>query len=58
MHPAGDGGQFELTWKGAALMAWRALWPTSIVRRVLYRQAMRAELHSLEVRGVATLQKA
>ncbi len=58
MQPAGDGGQFRLTWKGAALMAWRALWPASLIRRALYKQAMRAELHSLEVRGVTTLQKA
>jgi hypothetical protein len=58
MQPSGDAGQFQLTWKGATLMAWKALWPASIVRRVLYRQAMRAELHSLEVRGVTTLQKA
>jgi hypothetical protein len=58
MKPVGDGAQFQLTWKGATLMAWRALWPGSLVRRISYRQAMRAELRSLEMRGVTTLQKA
>jgi hypothetical protein len=58
MKSAGETGQFQLTWNGATLMAWRALWPGSLIRRVLYRQAMRAELRSLEMRGVTTLQKA
>lgn len=50
--------QYQLTWKGAILMAWKGLWPTSWVRQWLYRQAMRAELRSLEVRCVTALQKA
>jgi len=57
MRLASDGA-YRLTWKGAALMAWRGLWPTSLIRQISYRQAMRNELRSLEVRGVAALQKA
>jgi len=49
---------YQLTWKGAILMAWKRLWPTSMVRQWFYGQAMRAELRSLEVRGVTALQKA
>ncbi len=50
--------QYELTWKGAALMAWRGMLPGALVRQVLHRLAMNAELRSLEVGGVTTLQKA
>jgi hypothetical protein len=53
-----DGQSYMPTWKGACLMAWRGLWPTSILRRVWQRYAMRSELKSLEVRGVTALQKA
>jgi len=49
---------YRLTWKGAILMTWKGLWPTAMVRQWLYRQAMRAELRSLEVRGITALQKA
>ncbi|HTQ96345.1 MAG TPA: hypothetical protein VMH89_06045 [Candidatus Acidoferrum sp.] len=55
---AGDEQTYRLTWKGAFLMASRGLWPVSLVRRISQRHAMQAELESLEVRGVATLQKA
>ena len=58
MYPAPDGKSYLLTWKGAALIAWRGLWPTTILRKFIQRQEMREELQSLEVRGVATLQKA
>jgi hypothetical protein len=53
-----DQKSFTLTWKGAALMAWRGLWPGALLRKVAYRQAMRRELASLEVRGVPALRKA
>jgi hypothetical protein len=54
-----DSGEFyRLTWKGALLMAWRGLLPASLIRQALERQAMRAERRSLDVRGVAALQKA
>lgn len=56
-HSAED-DSYRLTWKGACLMAWRKLWPTSLLRRALYRQEMRNEVAALEVRGVAALQKA
>lgn len=58
MALAADGESYRLTWKGAFLMAWRGLWPASLLRRMLERHAMRVERHELEVRGVAALQKA
>jgi hypothetical protein len=58
MQLSSDGASYRLTWKGAALMAWRGLWPTSMIRAALYRQAMHGELVSLEVRGITALQKA
>jgi hypothetical protein len=58
MVMAEDGASYRLTWKGAFLMAWRGLWPASLLRRMLERHAMRVERHELEVQGVAALQKA
>lgn len=58
MHAAQGGEFYRLTWKGASLMTWRGLWPTSRLRKILQQQAMQAELHSLKEIGVATLQKA
>lgn len=58
MELAGDGASYKLTWKGACLVAWRGMWPTSIVRRLRQRHLMQSELRSLEVREVAALQKA
>jgi hypothetical protein len=58
MTLATDGESYRLTWKGAFLMAWRGIWPATLLRKILERQAMRAERHELEVRGVAALQKA
>jgi hypothetical protein len=58
MRPTPDGKCYRLTWKGAALIAWRGLWPIAPLRRMIRRQKMRNELQSLEVRGVAALQKA
>lgn len=55
---ATDGKTYRLTWKGAVLMAWRGLWPASLLRRMLERHAMSVERHELEVGGIATLQKA
>lgn len=54
-----DSGEgFQLTWKGAILMAWKGLWPASMVRNGLYHHRMRTELRSLEARGITALQKA
>ncbi len=58
MYLVPDGGDYLLTWKGAILMTWRGLWPTSLVRRAIHKFEMRAELHSLHVRGVPALKKA
>ena len=58
MTLAQDGQSYRLTWKGAFLMAWRGLWPASLLRRMLARHAMNIERHELEMRGVAALQKA
>lgn len=58
MRLSADAMWYELTWKGACLMAWRRLWPTSIVRRQAQRHAMARELRSLETRGVTVLKRA
>ncbi len=58
MALAEDGESYRLTWKGAFLMAWRGLWPASLLRRMTERHAMKVERHELEVSGVAALQKA
>jgi hypothetical protein len=47
MYRAKDGQTYRLTWKGAILLAWKALWPTSMVRGWLYRVQMKRELRSL-----------
>jgi hypothetical protein len=58
MELAEDGTPYQLTWRGACLVAWRGLWPTAIVRRLHQGHLMQMELHSLETPGVAALQKA
>jgi hypothetical protein len=58
MELDGNGEYYTLTWKGACLIAWRGLWPTSLLRRLRQRRAMQSELDSLEVRGITALQKA
>lgn len=58
MKLSADGETYRATWKGAFLMTWNGLWPSSVIRKAAYRQAMRAELQSLEIRGEAALQKA
>ena len=58
MRLTGDRLWYRLTWKGACLMTWRRLWPTSIARRLAQRYAMARELHSLEERGVTALKRA
>jgi hypothetical protein len=57
MRLSADKNWYELTWKGACLMTWRRLWPTSMVRRMAQRHAMAAELRSLETRGVTALKR-
>jgi len=49
---------FRLTWKGAFRTAWLGLWPMALVRRGLQRHNMQLELHSLQTRAEAALQKA
>ena len=58
MQLSADGETYRATWKGALLMTWNGLWFTSLLRKAAYKQAMRAELQSLEIRGEAALQKA
>lgn len=53
-----NGESYRLTWKGALLMAWRGLWPTSLLRRMQERHAMSLERRELEVSAIAALQKA
>jgi hypothetical protein len=55
---AKNGHTYRLTWKGALLMTWRGLWPTSLVRKVWQRKTMQSELQALPVRAVTGLQKA
>jgi hypothetical protein len=49
---------YRLTWKGAFLMTWHGLWPTSLIRTALERKTMRSELQVLSARAVRQLQKA
>ncbi len=58
MYLAPDGETYRLTWKGAILMTWRGLWPTSLVRRAIHWYRMRLVLESLRLRGVTALKKA
>jgi hypothetical protein len=58
LQPTSDGASYRATWKGAFLMTWNGLWPNSLIRKAAYKQAMRAELHSLQVLGETALQKA
>lgn len=58
MQLTADGASYRATWKGAFLMTWNRLWPHSLIRKAAYKQAMRMELHSLEVLGETALQKA
>jgi hypothetical protein len=58
MQLAEDGQSYKLTWKGAFLMTWCGLWPTSIFRKILQHHATQSELDSLHVSGVTALQKA
>lgn len=50
MRLLADGSAYELSWKGAFLMALRGVWPVSRLRTALAARAMRAELASLELR--------
>jgi len=58
MKLAEDGESYQFTWKGAFSMTWHAFWPNAILRKLRQRHMMRSELQSLEIRGVAALQKA
>ncbi len=58
MSLAEDGASYRLTWKGALLVAWRGLWPASLLRKIHERHAMDEERRELEVSGIAALQKA
>jgi hypothetical protein len=58
MYLAPDEETYLLTWKGAILMTWRGLWPTSLLRRAIHKYEMRSELESLRLRGVPALKKA
>jgi hypothetical protein len=56
MAPGGE--HYRLTWKGACLVAWKSLWPTSLVRRSLYRTSMQKVLQSLESNGSVAISPA
>lgn len=58
MRATGGGEAYELTWKGAIHVAWLGLWPMTFLRKSIHRHAMQLELHTLETRTEAALQKA
>jgi hypothetical protein len=58
LRPAETGESYGLTWKGAFRVALNGIWPVSAIRRLAARHEMRKELRSLEVYGLAHLQKA
>jgi hypothetical protein len=58
MQLASDGTHYRLTWIGAWLVAWKSLWPTSLIRRSLYRARMQKLLHSLESTGSVAISPA
>jgi hypothetical protein len=58
MIPEAGGESYRLTWKGAFLMAWRGMWSASMIRKIVQKHTMQAELRSLEQHGEAALQKA
>ena len=53
-----DTTHYLLTWKGACLMTWKSLWPTSLIRRALYRAHMQKLLTSLRTEGFGGLSPA
>lgn len=53
-----EGTHYRLTWKGAFLVGWKSLWPTSLIRRSLYRIQMRKVLRSLESAGIISVRTA
>lgn len=52
MSLAPGGTHYCLTWKGAFLMTWKLLWPTSLIRKALYRMEMDKVLRSLHSGGL------
>jgi hypothetical protein len=50
--------QYRLTWKGACLVAWKSLWPTSLIRRSLYRVRMQKVINSLQSSGIVAISSA
>ena len=50
-YSASDGKRLRPTWKGATLMAWKALWPVPSIRRALRRWRAQAALRSLNLEG-------
>ncbi|HKN76776.1 MAG TPA: hypothetical protein VJW94_16475 [Candidatus Acidoferrum sp.] len=58
MRLASDGTHYRLTWKGACLVAWKSLWPTSLIRRSLYRARMQKVLNSLQSSGIVAISTA
>jgi len=53
-----EGNCFGLTWQGAIRMTWLGLWPITLVRKVVHRQAMQSELNLLPTQTVSALEKA
>ena len=58
MHLAPGDTHYRLTWKGALLMTWKSIWPTSLIRRTLYQMRMQKALKSLQESGVLGIRTA
>jgi hypothetical protein len=52
MYLDSAGEYFRLTWKGAALGAWRSIWPISMVRNLMMEGKSQTQLRSLGVAQV------
>jgi hypothetical protein len=51
LYPDAEGEYYRATWKGAALMAWKLLWPVSAIRRSSLRRRSQALLRACRPEG-------
>lgn len=58
MYLASDQTHYRLTWKGAILMTWKSIWPTTLIRRTLFSLRMQKELKSLQSNGAINMRTA
>lgn len=58
MRLAADSTHYRMTWKGAFLMTWKSIWPTTLIRRTLFAMRMQKELKSLQGQGITNVRTA